>query len=72
MKLKRTPSDISAWLEVTPEELHELEQMGGLILKVEAGRGGPAYYWHIQGTWILLTVKESKSRTAAKRATVET
>jgi hypothetical protein len=65
MKLKQPPLDVSAWLEVTPEELQELERMGGFMLRVETRTDDPAYYWRIQGTWILLTVKESRRETTA-------
>jgi hypothetical protein len=58
MKMKQMPTHVSAWLEVTPDEFQELEHMEGLMLRVETGNSVPAYYWRVQGTWILLTVKE--------------
>jgi len=68
MKLKQPPTGVSAWLEVTPNELKEFERMGGLMLRFEGGNGVPACYWRVEGTWILLTVKEPQGETKASRA----
>lgn len=59
MKITQTP-DVDAMIEVSPSEFLELKEKGGLFLEIEPKSRSHAYFWRVQGTWILIVVKEKQ------------
>ena len=57
MKIRQTP-DPEVMIEVSPEEFLELREKGGLILQTETKSDESAFFWRVNGTWILVLVKD--------------
>jgi hypothetical protein len=65
MKMLRAPPAAEVWIEVDESELQEPWMQEGFKMPIETKDGKKAYWWRVQGCWILVLPKTAAHQEAS-------